>query len=113
MPGQVVDVRGIDRGVVGIGSQTVNFARWLWHVVDVKGIDRGVVGIGSQTVSLARWLWQIIDIRGIEKNIERLGHQAEATGQILQRIEPRTLQHHLLVMIFWLVAAIGLFYWLV
>ncbi len=110
---QVVDVRGIDRGVVGIGRQTVSLARWLWQVVDVKGIDRRVVGIGGQTVNLAQWLWQVIDIRGIEKNVERLGREADATGHLLQRIEPRTLQHHLLVMIFWLVAAIGLFYWLV
>ena len=110
---QVVDVRGLDRGVVGLGRQTVRFAHWLWQTVDVKGIDRKVAGIGGQTVNLARWLWQVIDIRGIEKNVERLGREADATGHLLQRIEPRTLQHHLLVMIFWLVAAIGLFYWLV
>ena len=109
---QVVDVRGIDRGVVGIGKQTVSFTRWLWQVVDVRGIDRSVVGIGGQTVNLAQWLWQLIDIRGIEKNVERLGHQADATGHILQKLSPRMLQHHLLVMIFWLVAAIGIFYWL-
>jgi len=108
-----VDVRGIDRGVVAIGEQTVNFSRWLWQVVDVRGIDRGVVGIGGQSVNFARWLWQVIDIRGIEKNVERLGRQADATGHMLQKVEPRTLQHHLLVMVFWLILAIGLFYWLV
>jgi len=71
-----------------------------------------VVGIGGQTVNLAQWLWQVIDIRGIEKNVERLAHQADATGHVLQKLAPRMLQHHLLVMIFWLVAAIGIFYWL-
>jgi len=110
---QVVDVRGLDRGVVGIGRHTVSLARWLWQVVDVKGIDREVVRIGDQTMSLARWLWQIFDVRRIEEHVERLGPEAEATGHMLPRIEPRTLQHHLLVMIFWLVAVIGLFYWLV
>jgi len=40
-----------------------------------------------------------------------LGHQADVTGHMLQKIEPRTLQHHLLVMVYWLIAAIGLFYW--
>jgi len=109
----VVDVRGIDRGVVGIGGQTVNFARWLWHVVDVRGIDRGVVGIGGQTASFARWLWKFFDIRRIEENVERLGREADATGHMLQRVEPQTLQHHLLGIIIWLIAAIGLFYWLV
>jgi len=109
----VVDVRGIDRGVVGIGGQTVNFARWLWHVVDVRGIDRGVVGIGGQTASFARWLWKFFDIRRIEENVEGLGREADAAGHMLQRVEPRTLQHHLLGIIIWLIAAIGLFYWLV
>jgi NADH-quinone oxidoreductase subunit L len=109
----VVDIKGIDRGVVGIGSHTASFARWLWHVVDVKGIDRGVVGIGGHTASFARWLWKFFDIQRIEENVEPLGREADATGHMLQRVEPRTLQHHLLGIIIWLVAAIGLFYWLV
>jgi len=109
----VVDVKGIDRGVVGIGGQTASFARWLWQVVDVRGIDRGVVGIGDQTASFARWLWKFFDIQRIEENVEPLGPEADATGHMLQRVEPRTLQHHLLGIIIWLVAAIGLFYWLV
>jgi hypothetical protein len=81
--------------------------------VDVKGIDRGVVGIGGHTASFARWLWKFFDIQRIEENVEPLGREADATGHMLQRVEPRTLQHHLLGIIIWLVAAIGLFYWLV
>jgi len=109
----VVDVKGIDQGVVGIGGQTVRFARWLWHVVDVRGIDRGVVGMGDRTTSVARWLWKFFDIQRIEENVEPLGREADATSHMIQRVEPRTLQHHLLGIIIWLVGAIGLFYWLV
>ncbi len=109
---RTVELGGIDRGVVGVGTQTMSFARWLWQVVDVKGIDRGVVGIGTQTMSFARWLWQIFDIRKIEENVERLKPQADATDSKVKSVEPRALQHHFLVIIFWLVAAIGLFYWL-
>ncbi len=110
---RTVDIGGIDRFITSIAGVSVSFATWLWQVVDVRGIDRGVVGIGGQSVNFARWLWQVIDIRGIEKNVERLGRQADATGHMLQKVEPRMLQHHLLVMVFWLILAIGLFYWLV
>ncbi len=92
---------------------TLRFSKWLLRTVDLGGIDRGVVGIGQHSVGLARWLWQVVDIRVIEKTLERLGQHAEATGQILEKVEPRILQHHLLVMVFLLIVAIGLFYWLV
>ena len=110
---KTVDLGGIDRVIMSIGGTSVALARWLWHVVDVKGIDRVVVGSGGQTMSVAMWLWRMIDIRGIEKNVERLGDQVDATGHPLHRVEPRTLQHHLLVIVFWLITAIGLFYWFV
>lgn len=109
---RTVDIGGIDRFIVNIAGVSVALARWLWQVLDVRGIDRSVVGLGGQTVNFARWLWRVIDIHGVEKNVERLGHQADVTGHILQKVEPRTLQHHLLVMLYWLIAAIGLFYWL-
>jgi len=110
---RVVDVRGIDRAVVESGHQSVGLARWLWQIIDVRVIDRTVERTGSQSVGLARWLWEVIDVRRIEKNVERIGHAADATGHKLQDVEPRTLQHHLLVLIFWLVVAIVFFYWFV
>ncbi len=82
-------------------------------MIDVRVIDRTVERTGSQSVGLARWLWEVIDVRRIEKNVERIGHAADATGHKLQDVEPRTLQHHLLVLIFWLVVAIVFFYWFV
>jgi NADH-quinone oxidoreductase subunit L len=107
---RVVDVRGIDRAVVGSGQQSVGLARWLWQMIDVRVIDRTVERTGHQSVGLARWLWEVIDVRRIEKNAERIGRAANATGHKLQDIEPRTLQHHLLVLISWLVVAIVFFY---
>ncbi len=110
---RVVDVRGIDRVVVGSGQQSVGLARWLWQMIDVRVIDRAVERTGGQSVGLARWLWEVIDVRRIEKTVERIGRTADATGHKVQDVEPRTLQHHLLVLIFWLVVAIVFFYWFV
>ncbi len=109
---RVVDVKGIDRVVAGIGEHSIGLSRWLWRVVDVKGIDRVVAGIGEHSIGLGRWFWQVVDIRWLERNVDQVGKQADAVGHLLQEAESRTIQHHLLVMVFWLVLAIGLLYFL-
>ena len=43
---------------------------------------------------------------------ERIAHRLDATGQAMREFEPRTLQQNLLVVIYWLVAALALFYWI-
>ena len=106
---RVVDLRGIDGMVVGLGRNSVGMAGWLWRVVDLHGIDRVVVGLGQRSVGFARWLWQVVDLRGVD----RVGKQAESGGGMMRELEPRTLQHHLLVMIFWLIVGMGLLFWFV
>ena len=110
---QVVDIQGIDRAITSIARFSLIAARWLWQILDIRGIDRTVTGLGGQSQSLGRWLLQIIDIRTIEKSADPVGESAEVSGQTLQHVEPRMLQHHLLVLIFWLVVAITLLFWLV
>ncbi|MEX2492897.1 MAG: NADH-quinone oxidoreductase subunit L [Nitrospirales bacterium] len=110
---QIVDIRGIDRAVHLIGSFSILVAHWLWRVVDIKGIDRIVVGLGGSSVGIGRWLWRVVDIRWLENNVGQIFKGADAAGHILQETEPRTIQHHILVMVFWLVSAIGLLYVLV
>jgi hypothetical protein len=68
-----------------------------------------VEGIGRLTIGVARWLWQSVDLRGFERVIGTISRQNRATGEALRRIEPSMLQHHLLVMIFTLVALMILF----
>jgi NADH-quinone oxidoreductase subunit L len=110
---RVVDVRGIDRAVVEGGQRSVGLARWLWQTIDVEAIDRTVEKTGENSVGLARWLWQTIDVRRLDKSSEQIGRSAEATGRKLRDVQPRTIQHHVLVLIFWLVVAIMFFYQLV
>ena len=110
---RVVDLRGIDGLVVGLGRNSVGIAGWLWRVVDLRGVDRVVVGIGQRSIGIANWLWKRIEIKVLDKNVVRAGNQAASTGNMMQELEPRTLQHHLLVMIFWLIVRIGLLFWFV
>ena len=110
---RVVDVRGIDRAIVQSGTQVIGVARWLWRIVDVRVVDRAVEETGGQSVRLARWLWEAVDVRQIEKSSDQIGRAADASGKKLNEVEPRTIQHHLGVLIAWLVAAILFFYWLV
>ena len=84
----------------------------LWRLVDLRGIDRVVVGIGEQSVGFANWLLRVFDFRIRPKEIPGLEQEGEVPNEVIQELEPQTLQHHLLVMIFWLIIAIALLYWL-
>ena len=110
---RVIDVSVVDRFIHAIASSAVLFARWLWRVVDIKGIDRIVVGIGQRSVGLSRWLWRVVDIGWLESNVGQVGRHADVAGPFFQEAEPHTIQHQLLVMIFWLVLATGILYVLV
>jgi NADH-quinone oxidoreductase subunit L len=92
---------------------TIQFARWLWRVIDIKVIDRFVHFIATFSVDFSRRLWRVIDIRLLERKVGLVAGEANAAGKILQEMESRTIQHQLLVMIFWLVAMTGLLYILV
>jgi NADH-quinone oxidoreductase subunit L len=108
-----IDVQGVDGFVYGLATVSLRLARWLWQVVDLKGIDSLTVNIGRRSVSFGQWLWELIDIRGLENTAGKVGVSADAAGHFLDEAGPRTLQHHLLVMIFWLVLAIAVLYVLV
>jgi hypothetical protein len=101
------------RVVHSIASSSLLLASWLWRVIDIKGIDRMVVGVGGSSVGLGRWLWRVVDVRWLSYNVRQILKGADVAGQILQETETRTIQHHLLVMVFWLVSAICLLYFLV
>ncbi len=110
---RTIDMSVIDKFIHSIAIYSVHFARWLWRVVDIKGVDRMVMGIGRQSVGAGHWLWQVVDIGWLEQKVNQMGSQADTAGQLLQEVEPRTLQHQILVMILWLVFATGLLYILV
>jgi NADH-quinone oxidoreductase subunit L len=108
-----IDIRVIDRFIHSIATYSVYFARWLWRIVDIRVIDRFVHLLAVSSVYFAGWLWRIVDIRSLEQKVEKVAGQVNATGKLLQEMESRTIQHQILVMVFWLVAMIGLLYFLV
>ena len=59
------------------------------------------------------WLWRVIDQRGTDEALQRVGRLADDTGETLQKIGPRTLRHHLVIIVCWLALAIALTYWLI
>ncbi len=92
---------------------TLRFSEWLWRDIDVLAIDRAVMGTATVSANLAQWLWRVIDIRGTQGPIDRIGRIAANASHSFEDMEPRTLQHHLAVVICGLGLAIGLLYWLV
>ncbi len=110
---RMIDMNVIDRCIHSIATYSILIAQWLWRVVDIKGIDRIAMGFGQHSVGIGRWLLQVVDVGWLEKRGGQVEKQADAAGQILLEVESRTLQHQLLVMIFWLVLSTGLLYILV
>ena len=109
---QFVDIKIIDRFIHSIATYSVSFAGWLWQIMDIRIIDRFVHSIATYSVSFAGRLWRIVDIRWLDRKMGKVAGQV-ATGQLLKEMESRTIQHQLLVMLFWLVAMTGLLYFLV
>ena len=134
-----VDMRIINGLIRGLATASVGLARWLWRVIDRQGIDRLVVASGSGCIALAHALWRIMDVRAIQRTVGPTAASgfpfawwaSEATDLTpakprtdknelvgtsateFRDVEPRPLQHHLLLLIVWLVAAIMFYYWLV
>jgi len=108
---RVIDQGLIDRFIVSLGPLSVNTSRWLWRVIDLGLIDRLVVSIGSRSVSVARRM-ELFGRERTTKIAERVGRGVDVSGQTPQRFQPRTLQHDLLIVVFWLAVALGFFYWI-
>ena len=94
-------------------TPTIQFAHWLWRIVDIKFIDRFIHLIATYSVYFVGWLWRIVDIRWLDRKVGQVAGKFYTAGQLLQKMEFRTTQHQLLVMIFWLGAMTGLLYILV
>lgn len=105
-----IDIKVIDNFIHSIAIYSVNFARWLWRIVDIRLIDRFIHFIAAYSVDFAGWLWRIIDNRFLEQKVGKVAGQVNITGKLLQEMESRTIQHQILVMMFWLGAMTGLLY---
>lgn len=105
-----IDQGFIDRCVVGLGQASTAIAQRLGYLD--SAVDHQVTSVGKGSVSIANWLGRFVDTAGINNAVDGLGRGADASGHAAKRYEPHTMQHNLLVVVFWLVAALGFFYWL-
>ncbi|MDE1045548.1 MAG: NADH-quinone oxidoreductase subunit L [Nitrospinaceae bacterium] len=106
---RTIDIKVIDRFIHSIATYSVHFASWLWRIVDIRVIDRFIHFIAAYSVSFAGWLLRIIDSFWLDQ----AGHiegQVNVKGKLLQEMESRTIQHQILVMMFWLGVMTGLLY---
>ena len=107
----ILEVHTVERVSTGMGKAVLILSGWLWGTIEARGVERVVEGSARSSLRLSSWLWRVVDRRATDQALEGIGRLADETGLALQKIEPRTLQHHLLLVVSWLVLAIGLSYW--
>ena len=105
-----IDQGIVDRLGISLGTACLAIAGRLGYLD--RAVDGRVVSVGTGSVKAARWLGKFVDTAALEKTVEGLGRGVDASGHAARRYEPRTLQHNLLVIVFWLVAALGFYYWI-
>ena len=100
----------IDPAVSGVAHFVTGVATWLEKLTETGLVTRGPRAAASLLVTISGWLWHVVDQQGADESIRRVGGLAEDTGEALQRLGPRTLRHHLVIIVCWLSLAIGLTY---
>lgn len=105
-----IDQGFIDRIVIAFGTTSTALAHRLGYID--SAVDNRVTSVGTGSVSVARWLGRFVDTAGIKRTVDGIGRVTDASGHAAKKYEPHTMQHNLLIVVFWLVAALGLFYWL-
>jgi NADH:ubiquinone oxidoreductase subunit 5 (subunit L)/multisubunit Na+/H+ antiporter MnhA subunit len=110
---QNIDIKVIDRFIHGIAACSMYFAGWLWRIVDIRVIDRFIHNIAAYSMYFSGWLWRVVDMLWLERKFGQVAGQVNAAGKLLQEMESNTIQHQILVMVFWLGAMTGLLYFLV
>ena len=94
-------------------NPTNQLANWFWKNIDIKVIDKSIYFIANYSLYFARLLWRIVDIHWLEKTVGQLVGQVNTKVQLRHDMEFNTLQHQVLVLIFWLVMLTGILYYLI
>lgn len=105
-----IDQGIVDRLVLSLGSASIGIAKRLGYLE--SAVDNRVTAVGTGSVTVAHWLGKFVDTAGISRTVDGIGQGADATGRVARHYEPHTLQHNLLIVVLWLVAALGFFYWI-
>ena len=105
-----IDYGIVDRLVISLGSSSIAIARRLGYID--TAIDNRVTSVGSGTNNVGHWLGRYIDPKAVSRAVEATGHVNGTNGRTGRNYEPHSMQHNLLIIVIWLVAALGFFYWI-
>ena len=62
--------KGIDGAVHSVGPLSVWFARGIRSTVETRVIDRAIAGVASLVIVLSRWLRGTIEVHGVERVVQ-------------------------------------------
>ena len=88
--------RVIDPSSAGVARLVTGTSNWLERLTETALVDRGPRATASLFVRVSSWLGRVVE--------------RKVTDEALQRTGPRTLRHHLVLIVCWLSLAIGLTY---
>jgi NADH-quinone oxidoreductase subunit L len=105
----VVEKYYLDRLFVDgvVGSIKGPIARFVYFVLDQKGVDRVVNGVGVTAKVLARFTYDVLDQRVVDGAVNGIGVSASETGGLLRLIQSGRVQQYAL-MLFAAVGLLGL-----
>ena len=107
---RTAESRVVDPAAQELARLVTRSASWLERLTETGLVDRGPDAAARALLRVSGWLWRVVDRRGTDETLTRLGRLADDTGDALQRHGPRTLRHHLVIIVCWLALAIGLTY---
>jgi NADH-quinone oxidoreductase subunit L len=90
-----------------VGSIKGPLARFVYFVLDQKGVDRVVNGVGVGAKALARFTYDVVDQRVVDGAVNGIGVSASETGGVLRLIQSGRVQQYAL-MLFAAVGLLGL-----
>ncbi len=96
--------------VYGLAHLVTRMANWLERLAETDLSTRGPKAAATALLRISGWLWRSVDRQGSAKADSGVGRLADDPADALVRMGPRTLRHHLVIIVCWLSLAIGLTY---
>ncbi len=94
----------------GVATLATRTASWLEGMTERGLSTRGPSALVAALLRISDWLWQVVDRQGANGAVRESARPAAKAGDAPARPGPRTLRHHLVIIVCWLSLAIGLTY---
>ena len=104
--------RVINSAVDGTARLATGGSVLLERLTETGLVHRAPAAAATTLMRTSGWLWQLFDRGGAGGAMRTADPTADGVGEAARRLGPRTLRHHLVIIVCWLALAIGLTYWL-